>query len=253
MSATWKASMAFLPKLAWLSVSALSFLAGPGTGAQAIRVEVEKDATYTREFDAIRDNVKASIEFHSMLIRVLDRDGKPRKFVVRMLFDPQTKLFFWEYFEVYSNYSSESAESDARVFASVSTVYISADRLTRFQITTAVPLAISESTDRYDSLNQAQDDLLNSFQREPLPDSRLEKSKAVDYLHSMPEGFLLQCKPDIKYPPRIETLKREGKSWKLQIRAQNGNTAEIWLDDAYNLELTNFTISPASRILGCRY
>jgi hypothetical protein len=184
--------------------------------AQSVRVVVEKDSTYTRTIDAIRDNEKASIEFRSIRIQVIDRAGKPRKFIARMLYDSQTRLFFWECFELYGNYYS--SESDAQLFADVSTDYLSADRLRWFHTTIPEPLVVSESANRYDTLGQAQNALLHFFKKEPIPSSRLGKSKAVDYLRNMPRGFLMQCITDIDMPPRIESLKRQGKQWKLTVR-----------------------------------
>lgn len=240
----------FFPKLVWLAAAALSLLACSTAKAQATQVRVEKDSTYTRTLNAIRNNEKASIEFRSVVVQVIERAGKTRKFVARMLYDSQTELFFWEYFELYGNWNSKSSEGDAQTFANVSTVYLSSDRLRRFHATIPVPLVVSESADHYDTLNQAQDALLHFFEKEPIPSYKLEKFKAVDYLRNMPKEFLKQCMTDINYPPRIETLKREGKNWKLTVRAQNGNAAELSLDDAYNLESTNFTINPTAESLG---
>lgn len=123
---------------------------------------------------------------------------------------------------------------------------ISNDRIRRFHRTILQPLAVSESADRYDTLGQAQDEVLHFFEKNPLPNYRLEKSKAVDYLRNMPKGFLMQCMTDVNYAPRIETLKREGKHWELTVRAQNGNTAEITLDESYNIESVNFAMSPTA-------
>jgi len=62
----------------------------------------------------------------------------------------------------------------------------------------------------------------------------------------MPKGFLMQCRTDIDYPPRIENLKRLGKLWKLAVRAQNGNAAEILLDESYSVKSVNFMINPTA-------
>jgi hypothetical protein len=202
-------------------------------------VVVEKDSMHTRTIDVIRDNEKASIEFRSIRVQVIDRSRKTRRFIAKMLYDSQTRLFFWECFELFGNYYS--SESDAQIFADVSTVYLSADRLRWFHRTIPEPLVVSESANRSDTLGQAQDALLHFFKKEPIPSSRLEKSKAVDYLRNMPRGFLMQCITDINMPPRIESLKRQGKQWKLTVRAQNGNTAEILLDESYNVESVHFT------------
>jgi hypothetical protein len=226
------------------SVALISDLVGQGT-----RVHVEKDSTYTRTLDVIRDNQKASIQFRSFVVQVSDPAGKTRKFIVRMLYDSETKLFYWEYFELYGNYNTNT-KSEAETFTDSSTVYLSNDRLRRFHRTIQQPLVVSESGDRYDTLGQAQDALLHFFEKNPLPDYRLERSKAVYYLRNMPKGFLMQCMTDVNYPPRIETLKREGKHWKLTVRAQNGNTAEISLDESYNIESVNFAINPTALLQG---
>jgi hypothetical protein len=68
--------------------------------AQSARVVVEKESTQTRTIDAIRDNEKASVEFHSIRIQVIDPTGKTRKFIATMLYDSRTRLFFWECFEL---------------------------------------------------------------------------------------------------------------------------------------------------------
>jgi hypothetical protein len=244
-SAFHKPTQVIFRKLKPLAVASLSLLplACSNANAQGTRVHVEKDSTYTRTLDVIRDNQKASIEFRSFRVQVTDPAGKSRKFIAHVLYDSQTKLFYWECFELYGNYDSES---EAQTFANVSTIYLSDDRLRIFHTTIPRPLVVSESTDRYDTLGQAQNALLHFFKTKPLPDHRLEKSKAVDYLQNMPKRFLMQCMTDIDYPPRIENLKREGKLWKVAVRAQNGNSAEISLDESYNVESVNFTINPAA-------
>lgn len=246
-SAFHRPTQVIFRKLKPLAIASLSLLllARSNANAQGTRVHVEKDSTYTRTLDLIRDNQKGSIKFRSFRVQVTDPAGKTRKFIARMLYDSQTKLFYWECFELYDNYNTNS-ESEAQTFANVSTIYLSNDRLRIFHTTIPKPLVVSESADRYHTLGQAQNALLHFFEKKPLPDYRLEKSKAVDYLRNMPKGFLMQCMTDIDMPPRIENLKREGKLWKVAVRAQNGNRAEISLDESYNVESVNFTINPAA-------
>jgi hypothetical protein len=111
---------------------------------------------------------------------------------------------------------------------------------------------VSESADCYDTVGQAQSALLDFFKKEPIPSSRLEKSKAVNYLRNMPRGFLMQCMTDINIPPRIESLEHQVKQWNLKVRAQNGNTAKISQDEWYNLESVHFTINPKAALQsGC--
>ena len=85
--------------------------------AQSARVSLEP--SYTQSIDATRDNQKTSIQFRCIRVRVVNYAGKLRQFAVRMLYDSQTKLFFWGYLEMYQDYSSEW---DAKQFTSDETV-----------------------------------------------------------------------------------------------------------------------------------
>jgi hypothetical protein len=108
---------------------------------------------------------------------------------------------------------------------------------------------VSESADRYDTVGQAQSALLDFFKKEPIPSSRLEKSKAVNYLRYMPRGFLMQCMTEINIPSRIESLEHQGKQWNLKVRAQNGNTAKTpWTSDTtWNRCISQSTLKPLYR------
>ena len=160
-----------------------------------------------------------------------------------MVFDPQSKLFFWDYFEAYQDYSPDFL---AKEFTS--TVYITPDKLVIFA-SYETHLAISESAERYDSLDQAQGSVVHFFERESLPSYKLE-SKSVDYMKEMPRDFLKQCITANRLPPAIEDLQRQGKQWRLRVRALNGDTGEILLDDSYNLISTKFTVDPDADALG---
>jgi hypothetical protein len=140
-SAFHKPTQVIYRKLKLLAIASLSvvLLARSNANAQNTRVHVEKDSTYTRTLEVIRDNQKASIEFCSFRVQVTDPPGKARKFIAHMLYDSQTQLFYWECFELYDNYNTNS-ESEAQTFANVSTIYLSNDRLRRFHTTLPQPL-----------------------------------------------------------------------------------------------------------------
>ncbi len=213
--------------------------------AQSTRVHLKQEATYSQTIPAIRDNQQTSVELRTIRVRVVDRAGKVREFTPLMVYDPQSKLFFWDYFEAYQDYSPDFL---AKQFAS--TVYLTTDTLVIFTSLSHLPyLAISESAERHDSLDTAQDSVVHFFEKKPLPPNRWE-FKSVDYLKEMPRDFLKQCMTDINMPPRIEDLQRQGKQWTLRLRAQNGNAADIALDDSYNLISTKFTVNPAAHALG---
>lgn len=124
-SAFHKPTQVIFRKLKRLAIASLSLLllARSNAKPQGTRVHVEKDSTYARTLDVIRDNHKTSIEFHSFRVQVSDPAGKTRKFIARMLYDSQTKLFYWECFELYDNYNTNS-ESEAQTFADVSRIYL---------------------------------------------------------------------------------------------------------------------------------
>jgi hypothetical protein len=211
--------------------------------AQSTRVGLKQEATYTQSIRAIRDNQQTSIQLRTIRVRVVNQAGRVREFTPLMVYDPQTKLFFWRYFEAYQDYSPDFL---AKQFAS--TVYLTHDKLAIFT-SSATRLEVSEGAERHDSLDKAQDRVVHFFETEPLPSSKSE-FKGVDYMKKMPRDFLKQCITDINMPPRIEDFQRQGEQWRLTVRAQNGNAADISLDDSYNLISTKFTVNPAADALG---
>ena len=139
-----------------------------------------------------------------------------------MLYDSQTKLFYWECFELYDNYNTNS-ESEAQTFANVSTIYLSNDRLRRLHTTIPQPLLVSESVDHYDTLGQAQNALLHFFKKKPLPDYRLERPTDVNYLRNMPKRVfdavhdrcqLSSAHRNPEAPRKTLEIKGPGAEWK---------------------------------------
>ena len=215
-------------------------------GAQSARVSLEPG--YTQTIGAIRDNQKASIQIRLTRVRVVNPAGKTRQFDVRMFYDPQTKLFLWGYFEMYQDYSSEWA---AKQFTPFAGVYLTSDKLRIFNNTGfAYDLTILESSERHDSIDQAQNTAVHFFEKEPIP-SRKWEFKHVDYLKEMPRDFFKQCFSAFNTPPTVEDVQRQGNQWKVTVRVQqNGNAAEITLDDSYSLIFTKFIANPAADSAG---
>lgn len=73
-SAFHKPTQVVFRKLKPLAIASLSLLllARSNAKAQGTRVHVEKDSTYTRTLDVIRDNHKASIEFRSIVLPIAE-------------------------------------------------------------------------------------------------------------------------------------------------------------------------------------
>lgn len=210
--------------------------------AQSARVRLEPG--YAQTINAIRDNQKASIQTRFIRIRAVNHAGKTRQFDVRMFYDPQTKLFLWRYFEMYQDYSSEWA---AKQFTPLAGVYLTSDKLRIFNNTGfGYDLTILESSERQDSIDQAQNTVVRFFEKEPIPSSKWE-FKPVDYLKEMPRDFFKQCFSAFNTPPTVEDVQRQGNQWKVTVRVrQNGNAAEITLDDSYNLISTKFIANPTA-------
>jgi hypothetical protein len=211
---------------------------------QSSQVSVEPG--YNQFIDAIRDNQKTSIQFRCIRVRVVNHAGKARQFAVRMLHDSQTKLFFWGYFEMYQSYSSEW---DAKQFTSVAIVYLSPDKLRIFTTNSSLALTILDTAEHQDSMDLGQGSVVHFFEKEPAPSSKWE-FKSVNYLEEKPGDFLKQCITANAPAPRIENLQRQGQQWKVIVRAQNGNAAEISMDDSYNLISTKFIVNPAADSAG---
>jgi hypothetical protein len=214
--------------------------------AQSARVSLESG--YTQAINAIRDNQKTSVQIRFIRVRVANHAGKTRQFDVRMFYDPQTKLFLWGYFEMYQDYSSEWA---AKQFTPFAGVYITADKLRVFNNTGfGYDLTIMESSERHDSIGQAQNTVVHFFEKEPIPSSKWE-FKHVDYLMERPRDFFKQCFSAFNTPPTVEDVQRQGNQWRVTVKVQqNGNAAEITLDDSYNLISTKFIGNPAAASAG---
>jgi hypothetical protein len=218
----------------------------PAVDAQSARVSLEPG--YTQTIGAIRDNQKASIQIRFTRVRVLNHAGKTRQFDVRMFYDPRTKLFLWGYFEMYQDYSSEWA---AKQFTPFAGVYLTFNKLRIFNNTGfGYDLTILESSERHESIDQVQNTVVHFFEKEPIPSSKWE-FKHVDYLKKVPRDFFKQCFSAFNTPPTVEDVQHQGNQWKVTVRVkQNGNAAEITLDDSYNLIFTKFIANPTADSAG---
>ena len=149
---------------------------------------------------------------------------------------------------MYQDYSSERA---AKQFAPFAGVHITADKLRVFNNTGfGYDLTIMESSERHDSIDQAQNTVVHFFEKEPIPSSKWE-FKHVDYLKERPRDFFKQCFSAFNTPPTVEDVQRQENQWRVTVKVQqNGNAAEITLDDSYNLISTKFIANPAAASAG---
>ena len=173
------------PKLRGLSlVIPIAFLSWPAN-AQSARVRVEPSATYTQTMNAVRDKQHASIEYRSIRVKVVTKDEMAREFIVRMLYDSQTKLFLRGISILYQDHSPEW---DARQYSSVATVYLSQDKLIVFTTVVLELRAFLDSTEHEDSIERAQNSILQFLEKEPFPAHKW-KTTRVDYMKEKPRDF----------------------------------------------------------------
>jgi hypothetical protein len=130
-------------------------------------------------------------------------------------------------------------------------VYITADKLRVFNNTGfGYDLTIVESSERHDSIDQAQNTVVHFFEKESIPSSKWE-FKHVHYLKERPRDFFKQCFSAFNTPPIVEDVQRQENQWKVTVKVQqNGNAAEITLDDSYKLISTKFIANPAAASAG---
>jgi hypothetical protein len=209
--------------------------------AQSRRVILDRDAIYEKTIDAIRENQKIPIELRSFRLQVVDHHGKARKLIAAMLYEPQSKFFFWEYLATDEDlppnwYGQQVAWLD--------TIYVFPDKLVIFTagLFSSVSLSIVDSAERRGTIEEALDTVVSSFGKKELASHK--SAKAKDYLKEMPRDFLEECLTDVIYAPRVEEVQRQGGQWNLKLREQNGNIAEISLDESYNLLSKKFIIDP---------
>jgi hypothetical protein len=110
------------------------------------------DGTYTRTANALGDSGTISIQFRSLGVEITSNSGKPRKYIVRMLYDPRTKLVYGEAFEMYPGYDPEG---DANLALQNAVIYLTDDRMTVFRLTMS-QLSVSESGERENTIDEAQ-------------------------------------------------------------------------------------------------
>ncbi len=194
-----------------LRASLLALFLCASTLAQTTQVQVPADSVYTQTIDAIRDNQKAHVQFRSILVRIDDRAAKPNEFTVDMLFDPQTKLFWWSSSEKYQDYSGDT---QLKQFAQFSIVFLTPDRLVVFFRHPGFGDAVGlrESTERYNNLDQAQRALLQHFFQNSPPLAlkwQRDHLRSVDYMKRIPRDFFEQCSSAMLMLPTVDDIRRE--------------------------------------------
>jgi hypothetical protein len=215
------------------------------------RHHVNADGSYTRTVVALGDKGATPIESRSLPVHLAPDTGGAKDYILWVLYDPKTKLFYWENYQLYQGYSPEGEANSADLGLQNTVIYVASDQMTIFrQPLIGGGLTIDVSAKRQNSLSQVQASAIRALEREPATPFR--RSKLVAYWKQLPPDFFKQCMTDINMP-HIQSVQRQTNRWQVTVAAQNGNTATLSLDDSYNLVSTKITLDPnADAVGGCK-
>jgi hypothetical protein len=206
---------------------------------------LDADGSFARTVLALTEKGKTPLEFRSVKVHVASHAGGNEDRILRMLYDPESKLSYWEVWNLYPGYSprEEAILADQQLWSRV--IYIASDQMAIFQAMLGAELRIDVGREHHDSLRQVQASTVRALERKTPPPF----SKFLSFDEQLPPDFLKQCMTDV-YMPHIESVQREANGWKVTFASQNGNIALLSLDDSYNLVSTKVTLNPNSDSVG---
>ena len=219
------------------------------------RPHVNADGSYSRTVVVQGDKGKAPIEFRSLAVHPASDAGGTEDSILRMLHDPESKLFYWENYGLYPGYAPEGDANLADQWLQHRAIYIASDQMAIFGIAIGGFLGVSGSAERENSLSQGQASAIGALERKTATPFR--GYNLATYLKQLPPDFFKQCITDVNMPVirsvQRQPIKLGNLIWQVTVAAQNGNTAILSLDDAYNLFSTKIVLNPnADSAGGCK-
>lgn len=209
---------------------------------------LDADGSYARTVLALTEKGKTPLEFRSLKVHLASHAGGTKDRILRMLYDPETRLSYWEGWDLYPGYSpnEESILAEQELWRIV--IYVASDQMAIFRPGLGANLTINVGRERQDSLSQVQTSAIRALERK----TAIPFERFVAFGKQLPPDFLKQCMTDV-YMPHIESVQRQTNRWQVTFAAQNGNIALLSLDDSYNLISTKITLNPnADSVGGCK-
>ena len=206
------------------------------------------DGSFARTVLALTDKGKTPLEFRSVKVHVASHAGGAKDYLLRMLYDPETRLSYWEGQDLYPGYSphEESILAEQELWWGV--IYVTSDQMAIFKPLLGADLRIDVGTERQDSLSQVEASAIRALERKTATPFR----RFVTFWKHLPPDFFKQCMTDV-YMPHIQSVERQTNRWQVAFASQNGNIAVLSLDDSYNLVSTKVTLNPnADSVGGCK-
>jgi len=206
---------------------------------------VNADGSYARTVLALTDKGKTPLEFRSLKVHLASHAEGAKDYILRMLYDPETRLSYWEGWDLYPGYSpnEESILAEQELWGMV--IYVTSDQMAIFKPLLGADLRIDVGTERQDSLSLVQASAIRALERKTATPFR----RLVTFWKQLPPDFFKQCMTDV-YMPHIQSVERQTNRWQVAFAAQNGNIAILSLDDSYNLISTKVTLDPNSDSVG---
>lgn len=211
------------------------------------RPHLDADGSHSRTVIVAGDQGKTTIEFRSIKVHLEPHAGNTKDYILWMLYDPKTKLFYWQDYELHRGLVPEKDANLADQSWGNMVVYVGSDQMTIFRAGFPGDVGIAVSTKRENSLSRGQTSAIGAFQRKTATPFR--RSKSLTYAKQLPPHFFDQCITDINMAS-IQSVERQTKWWQVTIAAQNGNTAILSLDDSYNLISTKIALNPKADSVG---
>jgi len=203
------------------------------------------DGSYARTVVALGDDGKTPIEFRSLAVHLESNAGGTKDYILWMLYDPKTKLFYQQNYALYQGYGPEGDANLADQWLGWIIIYIRSDQMAIFDVGFDGNVSVVVSTTRATSLDEGQASVIHALGRETK--TPLQKSTVVTY--SKPADFFKQCMTDINMPG-LQGVQRQTNQWQVTVAAQNGNIAILSLDDSYNLISTKIVLNPKAESEG---
>jgi hypothetical protein len=194
------------------------------------RPHLNADGSYSRTVVALGDDGKTPIEFRSLAVHLASNTEGTKDYILRMLYDPKTKLFYQQNYGLYQGYAPEGDANLADQWLGSIVIYVRSDQMAIFGVGFDGNVGVVVSSKRATSLDEGQASVIHGLGRGTK--TPLQKSTVVTY--SKPADFFKQCMTDINMP-RLQGVQRQTNQWQVTVAAQNGNIAVLSLDDSYNL------------------
>jgi hypothetical protein len=189
-----------------------------------------------KQVPILKDGHRARAVVRKMEISVVSSDGKTMRADVIMVYEPISRLFWWQYQAL----ESEEPRTDIAKSLSDYVVYIAKDKIYGFSFSRPF-LWVRESEKQVSNLDQGQEEVLADVKKnaDKIAAQTATWAHPVNVGAAMGPGFLSLDHSASLFPqPRLRTVSRVKDQWHLIFDGPNKDSAEIVLSDDYKVVST---------------